>query len=121
MKPIWKSLSGSICVNLCSSVDEGFVKVAEISQIPPGSVKGVVVDATYIAIYNVKGELFATRDCCTHQAYPLSKGILRGKYVTCSLHGWEFDVRTGEYQGNPSIKVKTFELKVDGEDVYVRP
>lgn len=99
----------------------GWVRVASLHEIPPGRCLAVRAGTEDVALYNVDGLLHATRDCCTHQSYPLSKGALRGKYVKCSLHGWEFDVTTGAYQGNPGIRVRRFAVKVEGEDVYVDP
>lgn len=101
-------------------MDEGFVRVAELSEVPPGSIKGVVYDGTYIAIYNLDGTIYATRDCCCHQAYPLSKGRIQGKTVTCALHFWEFDIPSGEYLGNPAIKVKTFPVEVADGEIFVK-
>lgn len=96
------------------------MKVAKLLEIPPGRVFPVRVGDDEVALYNVNGRIHATRDRCTHQAYPLSKGELRGKYVKCALHGWEYDVTTGEYQGNPDVRVRCFEVRVDGDDVWVR-
>jgi nitrite reductase/ring-hydroxylating ferredoxin subunit len=53
-------------------------------------------DGNQIAIYNVNGELFATENFCPHQGSPLSEGFLCGHVIECGLHGWEFDVRSGE-------------------------
>ncbi len=96
-----------------------FVRVARLSELPPGRMLAVRAGGQDVVIYNVGGAFHATRDSCTHQQYPLSKGALRGKYVKCALHGWEYDVTTGEYQGNPDVHVGCFEVKVEGEDVYV--
>jgi nitrite reductase/ring-hydroxylating ferredoxin subunit len=98
-----------------------WVRVAALSDIPPGRVLSVRVEGEDVALYNVYGALHATRDCCLHQSYPLSKGSLRGKYVRCPLHGWEFDVVTGASVGNPESRLRRYPVKVEGEDVYVSP
>ena len=99
--------------------DDGFVKVARLDDIRPGRMIAVRAGEVEIALYNVDGRIHATRESCTHQAYPLSKGELRGKYVKCELHGWEFDVTNGEYQGNPEVHVGCFPVKVEGDEVWV--
>lgn len=96
-----------------------YVKVATLSEIPPGRMLPVRVGGEDVLLYNVGGRVYATRDSCTHQSYPLSKGYLRGKYVKCALHGWEYDVTTGEYQGNPDLHVGCFPVKVEGDGVWV--
>jgi nitrite reductase/ring-hydroxylating ferredoxin subunit len=96
-----------------------FVRVAALSEIPPGRMLAVRAGGEEIALYNVEGSIHATRDSCTHQQYPLSKGALRGRTVKCALHGWEYDVTTGEYQGNPAVHVRCFPVKVEGDGVWV--
>jgi nitrite reductase (NADH) small subunit/3-phenylpropionate/trans-cinnamate dioxygenase ferredoxin subunit len=39
--------------------------------------------------------------------------------VTCPWHGWQFNVATGEAVFNEQIKVQTYEVKVEGEDITV--
>jgi len=80
----------------------------------------VRLDEEDLVLYNVGGMLHASRDFCPHAGFPLSQGVLRGKYVRCSLHGWEFDVANGHYVGNPHISLRRYEVKVEGEEVFVR-
>ena len=97
-----------------------FVKVGVLSDLPPGRMKGVRVGDEEIALYNVGGTIHATRDVCTHQYYPLTKGELRGRVVTCALHQWRYDVTTGANVERPEIHVRCYEVKVEGRDVLVR-
>jgi nitrite reductase/ring-hydroxylating ferredoxin subunit len=95
---------------------EGYVRAGRLEDLPPGRMLAVKVDGDELAVYNVDGALFATRDSCLHQSYPLTKGALRGKYVRCPLHNWEFDVTTGAYQGFTGGRLRCFPVKVlDGE------
>lgn len=73
-----------------------------------------------VALYNVDGRIHATRNVCTHQQYPLTKGELRGRVVTCALHQWRYDVTTGANVEQPEIHVRRYETRVDGRDIYVR-
>ena len=50
---------------------------------------------------------------------PLGEGSLSGTPVPCPWHGWTYDVPSGACGMNPSLKMATFELKVEGEDVLV--
>lgn len=97
-----------------------WVRVAGAGDVPSGRMLAVRVDDEDVALYRVGEEIFATRDSCTHQNYPLTKGVLRGKYVRCSLHGWEFDVKTGAYQGNPCVRVRCFPVKVENGEVFLK-
>ena len=69
-------------------------------------------DGGEIAVYNVDGEFYATENSCPHRGAPLSEGVLCGHVIECGLHGWEFDVRTGECLTLRET-IKTYKLEVD--------
>jgi nitrite reductase (NADH) small subunit len=96
-----------------------FVKVATLSELTPGSSKAVEVAGTTIALFNVDGTVFALDNTCLHQGGPLGEGMLEGDVVTCPWHMWEYNVRTGEKVGNPSLKVSRYEVRIEGGDVKV--
>src|SRR3989449_7267492 len=45
--------------------------------------------------------------------------MLDDSNVTCPNHGWEYDVRTGANLANPIARLRTFEVRVEGDDVLV--
>ncbi len=97
-----------------------FVKVARVDEVPPGSLKQVVVGTATLCLANVGGQFYAIGDECTHQGGPLSEGILEGHVVTCPWHAAEFDVRTGSALALPAVEpVAVHEVKVEGGDVLV--
>lgn len=55
-------------------------------------------------LFNDGGELVAAVDICPHKGAPLSAGEFGDGMVVCPLHGWEFDVRTGECVSMPDWK-----------------
>lgn len=96
------------------------VKVAKNSEIASGTGKTVEVDGIPVAIFNVNGAIHATHNTCLHKKGPLGDGSLDGNTVTCPWHGWEYDVTNGQCLTNPSVRVQKFEVKVEGDDVFVR-
>ena len=97
-----------------------FVKAAKVGDIPPGRVKVVEVGDEDVALCNVNGEFYALANVCTHDDGPLGEGYLLGNEIECPRHGARFDVRTGEVKVLPAIvPVPTFDVKVEGDDVYV--
>jgi nitrite reductase/ring-hydroxylating ferredoxin subunit len=97
-----------------------YVKVASLDDVPPGRMIAARVGDEDVAIYNVDGRIHATRDVCTHQHFPLTKGELRGRVITCALHQWRYDVTTGANLERPEIHVRRYEVRVDGRDILVR-
>lgn len=97
-----------------------FVKVAAVSEIPAGKMKGVVAKGKKILIANMGGKLYAVGDVCTHVGGPLHEGQLDGSTVTCPWHGSQFDVKTGKLVKGPAAKPEAmYEVKVEGNDVSV--
>jgi nitrite reductase/ring-hydroxylating ferredoxin subunit len=96
-----------------------FVKVATVGDIPEGTVKHIVVHDKPMALARVDGQFYAVNAVCPHRGGPLAEGTLNGCILTCPLHGWTFDVRSGlpDHPGGHSISA--YEVRVDGEDVLV--
>src|SRR5919199_1698701 len=94
--------------------------VASLSGIAPGAMAYVEVDGLPIALANVGGTIYAFGDACHHEGGPLSAGVLIDDTVTCPWHGWTYSVRTGKAIVPPiGIRIPTYEVRVEGEDVYV--
>jgi nitrite reductase/ring-hydroxylating ferredoxin subunit len=72
-----------------------------------------------VTIFYAEGEVFATQGHCVHMHAPLLTGNLEGKKLTCSWHGWRYDVSTGACLTNHWAKLTTYPVKIEGEDVYV--
>jgi nitrite reductase/ring-hydroxylating ferredoxin subunit len=96
-----------------------FVKVASLSELAPGSAKAVEVKGKAIALFNVEGTICATDNTCLHQGGPLGEGELMGEVVICPWHQWEYNVRTGEVMGDSSLKIATYAVQVEGDDIKV--
>ncbi len=100
---------------------DGFVPVTRVSELPPGAMMSVVIDRERVLVANVGGTLYALRDVCGHQHVQLSTGTLWGWVVECPEHYAQFDVRTGKPLGGPpAADVPTYEVRVEGDTVYVR-
>jgi nitrite reductase/ring-hydroxylating ferredoxin subunit len=102
--------------------DSGFVKVAAVSEIPPGDMKMVEVGNEQILLVNVDGTIHACDDVCSHSYASLSEGDLAGAEVQCPLHGAMFNVVTGEVLTPPADEpLRLFEVRIEGDDVLVGP
>ena len=102
--------------------DTDVVKVAEVSEIPPGDMKAVRVGNEEILVVNVDGSFHACDDVCTHSYASLSEGDLDGAEVQCPLHGATFNVTTGEVLTPPAAEaLRRFEVRIEGSDVLIGP
>ena len=97
-----------------------FVKVANRSALPPDSVIEVMVDDSPYAVCNLAGEIRALSGICIHRGGPLGQGQIHDGHIVCPYHLWEFDCRTGEYDYDPSKRVPTFAVRVEGDDIFLQ-
>jgi 3-phenylpropionate/trans-cinnamate dioxygenase ferredoxin subunit len=101
---------------------DGFVPVATASELTPGLMRWVVVDRQRVLLANVDGVFYALPDACGHRGASLAKGQLVGHEIECPLHYARFDVRTGKLLSGPaSADLVTYQVRVEGDTVYVRP
>jgi 3-phenylpropionate/trans-cinnamate dioxygenase ferredoxin component len=93
-----------------------FIEVAQVNEVPTGTMKSYSAGGKQILIANIDGKLHAIDNVCTHSGGELSKGKLEGKIVTCPKHSSKFDVTTGKCVSGP--KIGFLRLKTKDETVY---
>ena len=95
------------------------VKVAPLDEISPGTGRAVEIDGRAVALFRLGDEVHAIDGLCPHQYHPLHEGELCDATITCPLHGWCFDVRTGGPPGQPDLFPRVDRFKVTIEDGWV--
>jgi len=100
--------------------NDGFVKVANTSDIPVSQMKEVQVNGQNICLDNIDGKYFAINNICSHEGGPLADGRLEGYEVECPWHQSKFDMRNGQVKVPPAVEPQiTYQVKVEGEDVLI--
>lgn len=100
-----------------------FEKVADVSELPPGSCKAYFVEGRRVAVFHAVGGFFATDDACPHRGGPLSEGDILGDEIVCPWHLWSFRLDTGLNPGSPAggeVRVRTHEVRIAGDAIMVR-
>ncbi|HEX3601841.1 MAG TPA: nitrite reductase small subunit NirD, partial [Lacipirellulaceae bacterium] len=79
-----------------------------------------------IAVFNFesRGQWYATQNMCPHKkAFVLSRGIVGSAgeepKVACPLHKKTFSLDTGESLQGEEYRIRTFRVKLEGEQVFV--
>jgi nitrite reductase/ring-hydroxylating ferredoxin subunit len=83
-------------------VEQQFVDVADVNDVPAGKMKHIEVGEKEILLANSEGRVYALCDRCSHNNAPLSMGALNGKVVICPMHGARFDITTGRKVAEPT-------------------
>lgn len=95
-----------------------FVRVGKADQVRAGEIRAFEVDGVPVAFVRVDGRFYAFDDTCTHAGCSLADGDLEGTTVTCSCHGSQFDVRSGEVLKGPAEEpVRSHPVRVEGDDL----
>ena len=99
---------------------DGFVRVAAVDELREDGGIQRTVDDREVGLFKLDGEVCAIDGICPHVGGPLGEGFVDGGTVSCPLHGWPFDLRTGQCTTNSRAKVDCFETKVEAGEVFVR-
>lgn len=112
-------------------------KVATVDEVPSDGSRVISeVNGNEVAIFRIDGEYRALANFCPHQSGPLCEGELtgqmvmsddnwnweyegEGEYIACPWHEWKFDTKTGENLQSDRYRVPSYNVEVDGDDIYV--
>lgn len=96
------------------------VAVARTAELREGRGRLVHAGGRPLALFLVQGQPYAIDNTCLHRGGPLCEGDVEGAVVTCPLHGWQYDVRTGQCATNPAVAVRAYPVRVEGGEVRVQ-
>ncbi len=99
---------------------EGFERIAALDEVGLEQPKRIIVDGREIVLFREGVEIFAIENLCPHQHYSVFHQSMLNEYIiSCPMHGWSFDVRTGKkITGDGQLKV--FEIHLEGNDVWMK-
>ena len=98
-----------------------FQHVADLRQLPPDEGTVVALGDLRVALFVLDGEVVALDNVCPHAGGPLGLGDVEAGVVTCPLHGWQFDIRTGACLTVRGEAVPRYAVRVEGTAVHVDP
>lgn len=96
-----------------------YVPCGPASDVPAGRGKSVTAGSLALALFQVDGAIYAISNACPHRGGPLAEGRIEGCVVTCPLHGFQFDVKTGLSADGRPLRVATRPVRVVNGTVEV--
>lgn len=96
-----------------------YLTVARVSAVPPGMGRVVTIKGRELAVFNVQGKFHALDNRCPHQDYPLGMSPIFDNLVICIGHSWRFDINNGACYSVPGVRVRTYEVIVEGDEVKI--
>lgn len=96
-------------------------RIGTIEDVPAGESLGVRADGVEIAVFNLKGELYAVQNRCPHKRGPLYQGEINEDDCTiyCPWHYWEFNLESGNHVVDPRKGLRTFDVSVVDGEVWI--
>jgi 3-phenylpropionate/trans-cinnamate dioxygenase ferredoxin subunit len=99
--------------------ETSFVSSIKESELKDGQMKAVRVKGRPILLVRQGGEVFGVSNFCPHAGCSFVGGVLMGYIVMCPCHGWKFDVRNGQYQEIPQVKLQCYRCKIENGKIYI--
>ncbi|MCT4607989.1 MAG: Rieske (2Fe-2S) protein [Pelagimonas sp.] len=104
-------------------------------EVPQDAAKIITVSNMPIGVFKLDDGYHALLNICPHKGAALCEGPVcgttkqtdqtefiydrAGEIVRCAWHGWEFDIRSGEFLVDSSVKTRRFDVSVEGSDLYI--
>ena len=94
--------------------------VCRVGDVPANAMKECAAEGGLkLLVANAGGEFFAYQAVCPHQDVPLCEGLYDGAMLTCHMHLWQWDIRSGAPVGLAETALERYDLSVDGDSIYV--
>lgn len=103
-------------------MSDEYVKTFKLSELPNKKGKQFQLDDDHeIAVFKIYDKVYAVDNICPHNHVPqMFDGYIDEMYVTCPIHGFKFHLETGEQPTKIGCKLKTYELKIEDDYVYIK-
>lgn len=108
-----------IDAKILQAVDDGFVEICNVADIPEKCAHVAMVGGERIAVFKYDGKISAISNVCQHQNGPLGEGRIIDGLVTCPWHGFNYRPADGASPAPFKEKVPTFRVKVVNGRVLV--
>jgi nitrite reductase (NADH) small subunit len=74
--------------------------IGRVGDVPLLEGRSTTVAGRRVAVFRTPDGHVAIDGACPHSGGPLADGLVADACVTCPLHGWRFDLRSGAALGN---------------------
>jgi 3-phenylpropionate/trans-cinnamate dioxygenase ferredoxin subunit len=97
---------------------QNWIEACLLEELPPGARKLVKLNNIEIALFNLKGMIYAVKNRCPHRSGPLIRGFIDpAGGIKCPMHGWRFDLRDG--RSERPARATVYPVKVENGLLYL--
>jgi 3-phenylpropionate/trans-cinnamate dioxygenase ferredoxin component len=103
-------------------MEENFARICKVSEL--SEKRGMsfeLDDETEIALFKIDGKIHAVDNVCPHNHIPaMFQGYVEKDNIACPIHGFAFNVNTGEQSDKTGCRLRVFEVRIEDGEVYVK-
>ncbi|QHI69008.1 nitrite reductase large subunit NirB [Tichowtungia aerotolerans] len=124
-KDPWENLTDTMGAGMepiQPETDDGFTQIALVEDMPPGTSQEIVISNHPVAVFHTRDDQWiATDGRCPHEQGPLIDCIIGNGRLTCPIHSYSFDIKTGACD-NPDIDpLRIYTIEFRNGRVLVKP
>jgi len=94
--------------------------ICQVADVPENTLKECQAeDGLKLVVANAGGEFYGVQAQCPHQDVALCEGLFDGSTLTCHMHLWQWDIRTGEPRGIAEAPLQRYPLTREGGALYL--
>lgn len=94
--------------------------VCRVAEVPENGLKECEAEGGLkLVVANAGGEFVGFQAICPHQEVPLCEGMFDGSTLTCHMHLWQWDVRSGAPLGIAEAPLERYALVREGDALYL--
>ena len=97
-----------------------YIAVTKTSDIRAGRGKAFTIKGRRIAVFNDDGDFSALNNICAHAMGSLGRGRVKNGVVVCPVHGYTYDVKTGACRTDARLRVESYEVLVEDDEVQIK-
>ncbi len=113
--------AGSVhSVSPFATAEQGWAVAALLQDVPDGGLLALELLGHSLLLSRAGEHVSCFENACAHLGMPLDDGEVKDGVLTCSHHGFQFLLESGECLTVPEVQLQTHSARVTGERVEVR-
>lgn len=94
--------------------------LCRVADVPENGLKECEAEGGLkLVVANAGGEFLGFQAMCPHQDVPLCEALFDGTVLTCHMHLWQWDLRTGAPMGIAEAPLEKYALAVEGDEIFL--
>lgn len=99
---------------------EEYTKICDVNVLKEKQGKRFLINNVEVALFKVEDNIYALSNICPHQqSATIFEGFIEDGCVVCPVHGWKFDLKTGNI-ASKSRGLDSFSVKIINGTVFVK-